>query len=164
MTNPDAEQTGTSAQMLEKVCSACGISKPIAEFPIWKKRGHLKPYAKCRDCRNSAYRTPEAREVVNTQRAANHGLESRKRAERNHARVRYEKFPEKNRASRLVRFAIMDGTLKRPCACESCLVVPKPHRDGRSAIQAHHDDYSKPLDVRWLCHGCHIKQHQGKLS
>lgn len=35
--------------------------------------------------------------------------------------------------------------------CEKC-GAPKAH--------AHHDDYTKPLDVRWLCRSCHGVEHR----
>lgn len=37
----------------------------------------------------------------------------------------------------------------------------KDSRRGFHKVQAHHDDYSKPLEVRWLCvphHALHHKQ------
>ncbi len=48
--------------------------------------------------------------------------------------------------------AIKRGLLIRPDLCEQC---------GRKSkrIRAHHDDYDKPLDVRWLCDSCHAKEH-----
>jgi hypothetical protein len=40
-------------------------------------------------------------------------------------------------------------------------LVPKPCEDcGRAdGVQGHHHDYAKPLDVTWLCRGCHKKRH-----
>jgi len=50
-----------------------------------------------------------------------------------------------------VRRAIGRGELIKPIECSSCLRV-KP-------LDGHHDDYSKPLEVRWLCRRCHLAHH-----
>lgn len=52
------------------------------------------------------------------------------------------------RAASAVRSAIKRGLLQRPSACDQC-----NGQDGR--IEAAHHDYSRPLDVRWLCASCH---------
>lgn len=51
-----------------------------------------------------------------------------------------------------VHRAIRVGTLVRK-PCEVC---------GAAKTDAHHDDYSKPLAVRWLCRR-HHQQHHGRL-
>lgn len=43
--------------------------------------------------------------------------------------------------------ALKDGTIVRPKECSECKKVCKP--------EAHHDDYTKPLDVVWVCKLCH---------
>lgn len=60
-----------------------------------------------------------------------------------------------DRARNLVRNALKRGTLIRPDTCSKCGDTPTPAKDGRSRIQGHHHDYSKPLDVEWLCAKCH---------
>lgn len=55
----------------------------------------------------------------------------------------------KYKAHQLVRRAVSKGELK-PQPCEVC---------GAEKAHAHHDDYSKPLEVRWLCHKCHMIHH-----
>ena len=57
---------------------------------------------------------------------------------------------EKNRAREVCQAAIKSGKLTRQ-SCEKC---------GNVKTHAHHDDYSKPLDVRWLCHACHMAHHR----
>ena len=52
-------------------------------------------------------------------------------------------------AHRTVRRAIMAGELLRQ-DCEEC---------GAASTQAHHDDYDKPLVVRWLCRTHHRLWH-----
>jgi len=61
------------------------------------------------------------------------------------------KHPEKVRARWQTQDAIKRGVLVRQ-PCEQC---------GQAKSQAHHDDYSKPLAVRWLCHPCHVELHRG---
>ena len=60
-----------------------------------------------------------------------------------------EKNPEKVAANTKVNNAVRDGRLTRQ-PCEVC---------GKAAAEAHHDDYSKPLEVRWLCKEHHEEQH-----
>lgn len=57
---------------------------------------------------------------------------------------------EQKRARDVVFRAKRNGTLK-PQPCEVC-------RD--EEVHAHHDDYSKPLEVRWLCRRHHGQTHQ----
>jgi ribosomal protein S27AE len=60
--------------------------------------------------------------------------------------------PHKQRARKAVKRAVDSGRLVRPSACPRC-------GDTESAIHAHHPDYSKPLDVEWLCGACHGRLH-----
>jgi len=62
-------------------------------------------------------------------------------------------------AQNMVEYAVRAGILNRASQCEQCGKAGK-FKDGRSSIQAHHDDYNKPLIVRWLCQKCHHEWHK----
>lgn len=62
----------------------------------------------------------------------------------------YQKNKEKRRAHVILRRAILSGNLMRPESCSECYKKCKP--DG------HHHDYSKPLDVIWICRACHSRK------
>lgn len=48
-------------------------------------------------------------------------------------------------------------------ALAACRLVKLPcQRCGEKRSEAHHPDYSKPLEVVWLCHPCHMKEHRKK--
>ena len=46
------------------------------------------------------------------------------------------------------------GKLERK-PCERC---------GSKDSQMHHDDYTKPLEIRWLCRRCHLDLHEELAS
>jgi hypothetical protein len=64
--------------------------------------------------------------------------------------------PARTRAWDAVYRALKSGRLIRPERCARCGGLGEPTRDGRASIEAHHPDYSKPLEVEWLCRGCHV--------
>jgi len=61
--------------------------------------------------------------------------------------VRRFSSKQKRKAYDAVRTALQNGTLIKPAICEVCLQACADH--------AHHEDYTKPLDVVWVCKSCH---------
>jgi len=60
---------------------------------------------------------------------------------------------EIQRARTAVYDALRAGRMVKPCACESCGTET-------TDLEAHHSEYSKPLDVIWLCTQCHANVHK----
>lgn len=58
------------------------------------------------------------------------------------------KLQYKQDARMKVAVAVRAGVLHRPTECPLC---------GNSSrrIEGHHKDYSKPLDIEWMCSACH---------
>jgi transposase-like protein len=55
----------------------------------------------------------------------------------------------------LLNSAIAKGILIKKNVCETCGDKPRLSR----RLLSHHDDYNKPLKVRWLCPSCHYTWH-----
>lgn len=64
------------------------------------------------------------------------------------------KDPIKIRARRIVNKSINDGKIVRPDICQWC---GEDYFYTDQAIEAHHEDHSKPMDIIWLCKECHAK-------
>lgn len=134
-----------------KRCSGCGRELPLSEFN--KKRSNPDGLQeRCRDCFSRYNRARYAadresvKERVKRHREENPGseLETRIRA--------CEKNPSKYNSHKAVEAAIRAGVVSRPDVCSGCGCTSSEHR-----IEAHHHDYSKPLDVIWLCTPCHSR-------
>ncbi len=75
------------------------------------------------------------------------GRSSRKTANKKY----WDSHPQKAKAHNAVSNALRDGKLERPDICESC--------DTEIFVEAHHEDYNKPLEVIWMCIKCHKEYH-----
>lgn len=76
-------------------------------------------------------------------------VEKERAKQREYYKKNKEKLLPQHYAHKLVMYAVKLGMLKRPDECEVCKSTIK--------IEGHHDDYSKPLEVRWICKCCHYK-------
>jgi hypothetical protein len=144
---------------MTKRCPKCGIEKARTEF---NKDSRTKDGLRgwCRDCTRADSRerykrnppTPEQQEAAR-KLAREWRRENRKRhAASKHAF--YQRHPEKKRAKDAVYFAVRRGDLVRT-PCEVC---------GSANVWAFHDDYFKPLDVRWLCPKHHMEAVTARRS
>ncbi len=154
--------------MAEKTCPHCGKTKPLDGFH--KNRSTLDGHqAWCKPCMNTdtndrnkrLWRTdPVFRERVRATNRKHSSASEVAKANRRKAVAKYKRDNrDKVRAGEQVLYAIKLGLLVRATNCEACGKDSEPFSNGVSDIQAHHDDYSKPLDVEWLCILCHNKRH-----
>lgn len=128
-----------------KVCTKCGSYQPWDCF--YKNSRYSDGYqGVCRTCQNKRMReleTSGARvEVVKKYRQSEKGKVGQCRR----AKEYRERYPEKVKAH-----SAAQKLIRQPC--EIC---------GETKVHAHHDDYSKPLDVRWLCVKHHTLHHNGE--
>lgn len=145
--------------MRKKICIRCRRFLPLDEFYSHKQMADGRLNA-CKSCvkKSSAERharieaDPLAREdELDRQRekARRYREQGKKPVSRVSAKERMRRtrleHPEAVRARNLVQHAKRRGDLI-PQPCEVC---------GSEDVHAHHDDYSKPLEVRWLCSAHH---------
>lgn len=142
--------------------------RPNSAAPHSKRNG-AQSWTSCRHCSvwyaapNSALRRNEAVYCSSRCAYANFKATGKFKADKNpnwlggvsNDNMRYrnrqkERDPEKDDARRRVRLAVRAGKLIR-LPCEVC---------GETKSEGHHDDYSKPLDVRWLCRAHHVEHHK----
>jgi ribosomal protein S27AE len=143
-----------------KTCFKCHETKPLAEFYAHPRMadGHLN---KCKTCTKAdssrRYNAKITDPVWKLQERDRQRLKERKRRARG-VHIRPSAQCRKNwqlrnlhkmKAVHAVGRAVRAGQLTRK-PCEQC---------GNPRVQAHHDDYSKPLQVRWLCVPCHAAHH-----
>lgn len=132
-----------------KTCVRCGEVKSLALFHRNKsKRGGLETQCKvCAAARGRVYCAAN-RDTMRTKARLRYA-ENRERYlayQREYYRLHRDRCLARKQAHR----ARLAGVLMSE-PCEEC--------GGTENIVGHHDDYSKPLDVRWFCRVCHQRLH-----
>lgn len=128
-----------------KNCIKCNIQKPLSEFYKHAQMadGHLNKCKDCAKCESIKNRLKN----IDFYREYDKKRGCRKSSE-NQIKNRLS-FPNQYRAQNLINNAIRSKKLfKEPC--EVC---------GSEKVHAHHDDYLKPLNIRWLCAEHHKQWH-----
>ena len=123
-----------------KTCIKCDATKPASDY-----------YAKlteCKECTKARVRA-NRRSKIEYYRAYDRKRGCRVKPE--YATEWEANFPNKRKAITAVGNAVRDGKLDKPVLCQYCGTYGKLH--------GHHCDYSKPLDVQWLCVPCHKQWH-----
>ena len=149
---------------MEKKCKRCLVVKPLADFYRHKKMADGR-LGFCKECVKN--RVAKNRRV-NIERYRKYDRQRGNRQTTEYAREYYKKnrgiIMEKQREARAgvkrleflartaVKNAIRGGKLVRPEKCEACDKLGTPH--------GHHENYSEPLEVVWLCPKCHGAIHQ----
>ncbi len=94
----------------------------------------------------------------NREKLRKYGREYNKEWRKNNGYHNEEKWidnnPKKRKAQELLRYAVRKGMVeKKNCETQDC---------ESDKTQGHHEDYSKPLEVKWLCAKHHKQLHIDK--
>lgn len=131
-------------------CRICSAVKEAGDFyPRQLRKDGV--VGECKECTKARVRL-RARldETVREYDRARASNPNRRALAARIARRWREQKPEGYKAHYLVSNAVRDGRLKK----EPCLFC------GQENVHAHHRDYTKPLEVVWLCPRCHNRLHK----
>ena len=137
-----------------KRCFICKERKPLGEFYLHPMMadGHLN---KCKECTKDQLRIDRLDLFKRAAILARDNAREKTPERKTYAADRQRRYRAANRDKYLARGAvnnaIRDGRLVRQ-SCEICGEV----------AQAHHSDYSKPFEIRWLCFKCHRQVEHGQ--
>jgi len=132
-------------EVFMKQCKDCGEYK--AETDFYGIQGECKECTKIRVHSNYSNRREQYSKYE-------HDRNKKRRVYMLKQQKKYRlNNPEKYHARNIVAHALRNGTLvKEPCM-----------KCGNPKTQCHHKDYSKPLEVDWLCFKCHRELEHNQI-
>lgn len=141
--------------MPTRTCWDCGLDKELCQENFYVNLAGKEGFQqRCKVCSIKAAkkRYDEKRAEIAEYEQKRFKDPARKAKVAEYQRRRRARYPEKNRARQKVAYAIRTGKLARK-PCERC---------GNPKAQTHHADYSRPLEVTWLCFACHRECEHGQ--
>lgn len=137
-----------------KECFKCGKTKRAAEFYKHPQMGDGR-LGKCKECTIADVQKYYSKTFPDRQEYERRRFKNpeRKAKVAEYQRRMRAANPERTKARSSVSNAVRDGKIKK-LPCGVC---------GSTKSEAHHKDYSKPLDVQWLCRPHHRMAH-GQLK
>jgi hypothetical protein len=148
------QKAAREALAAPKRCRSCGVVRKLDAFA----KHHLAHDGHRRDCRSCvATGKVKSRSTTPAESARRKELAA-KPEQRVRNRLTVERWSEANPEAKLARRklakAIREGKIVPAKVCQiSGCSNPK--------VEAHHHDYARPLEVLWLCRGCHSRRHHG---
>jgi len=144
-----------------KLCKVCGTTEKDAEFYSGVnnrcKECHKALVKENRQKNEEYYKEYDKKRFqddprVRTRHARYQATEAGKQSVQKSRMKWVDQNPEKRAAHIILGNRIKNGTVTKPDKCSDCGAIGRIH--------GHHHDYSKPLDVEWLCAACHVKRHK----
>ena len=138
---------------MDKTCFKCGAVKDIEDFYKHPQMGDGH-FGKCKECtkKDARERNILKNDYVRAYDKARFWQPSRVALRKILSAREKNERPERYRARYALSNAVRDGRIVKSRVCEIC---------GATDIKTHghHYDYSRPLDVIWLCVVCHQQIH-----
>lgn len=138
--------------MASKSCRTCLSVKPLTDFYHHPRMadGRLNKCKPCVCARVGQHRAANI-ERIRAYDVSRYRTPERRAFTHASAREYVATHPKARRAHGSVGHALRNGRLVK-LPCEVC--------GTKTTVHAHHDDYDKPLAVRWLCAPHHALWHQ----
>lgn len=139
------QATSETAEFYNRVNSRC---KECHKAKVRENRANNLDYYRSYDAERFQ-NDPKVRERNNRYRKTEQGKASVALARR----TWLKENAVKRAAHVILGNAVRDGKITKPDSCTAC---------GKSSVRidGHHEDYTRPLAVEWLCRRCHVNTHK----
>ncbi len=138
-------------------CPACKKEKIKSDFYTARNRWGGITY-NCKECERSVKALQRVKYNDTYRKKDKRYYEKNKKLIIEKRKKWYQENKLKSSAHNKVKYALFKGILVRPRFCENYNISDYCS----DIIISHHEDYNKPLEVKWLCQKCHMKLHHGK--